>query len=110
MDLPDFLTRWSNGEIVLTGHRIGLYSVIDLSQRGFSPDKIREEFPTLEPELIESVIAFHEVHRTDVDADVAEYRDDLDHQELAYAPSPAVLRIRRLLAERAATTGASGGP
>ena len=37
MDLPDFLAEWPEGEIVLTGHRIGLYSVIDLYQRGFSP-------------------------------------------------------------------------
>ncbi len=25
MDLPDFLTRWLNGEIVLRAHRIGFY-------------------------------------------------------------------------------------
>ena|SRR5271163_2426752 len=109
MDLPDFLTRWPNGEIVLTGHRIGLYSVIDLSQRGFSTDQIRDEFPTLEPELIRSVIAFHEGHRDEVDAYAAEYGADLDHQEVASRPSPAVLQVRRLIAERAASGRAPGG-
>ncbi len=82
MDLPDFLTRWPNGEIVLTGHRIGLYSVIDLCQQGFSPDQIRDAFPSLAPELIRSVIAFHEGQRAEVDAFVAEYRADLDSQEV----------------------------
>ena len=36
MNLPDFLTLWPNDEIVLTGHRIGLYSIIDQFQRGRS--------------------------------------------------------------------------
>jgi uncharacterized protein (DUF433 family) len=95
MDLPSFLTRWPNGEIVLTGHRIGLYSVIDCYQRGCTPDQIHDEFPTLEPDLIRSVIAFREAHPAEVDAYVAEYRADLDRREAASEPSPAVLRIRR---------------
>jgi uncharacterized protein (DUF433 family) len=103
MDLPDFLTLWPKGEIVLTGHRIGLYSVIDLAERGCSPDEIREEFPTLDRDLIRKVIAFRESHRAEVDAYIAEYRADLDRQETAAVPSPAALRIRRLLAERVAS-------
>jgi uncharacterized protein (DUF433 family) len=109
MDLPDFLTRWPNGEIILTGHRIGLYSVIDRSLRGFSPDQIRDEFPTLELELIRSVIAFYEGHRAEADTYVTDYRADLDPQEVAPGPSPAVLRVRRLMAERAANGQAPGG-
>jgi uncharacterized protein (DUF433 family) len=100
MDLPHFLTRWPNGEIVLTGHRIGLYSVIDRYHRGHTPDQIHDEFPTLEPGVIRSVIAFREAHRAEVDAYVAEYRADLDRQEAASAPSPAALRIRRRMAEK----------
>jgi uncharacterized protein (DUF433 family) len=107
MDLPDFLTRWPNGEIILTGHRIGLYSVIDLSQRGFSPDQICAEFPTLTPELIRSVLEFHEAHRSEVEAYVDSYRTELDRQEAASRPSPAVLRIRRLMDEN---TGHSRAP
>jgi uncharacterized protein (DUF433 family) len=102
MDLPDFLTRWPNGEIVLTGHRIGLYSVIDRSEQGCSPDRIHEEFPTLEPDLIRSVIAFREAHQAEVDAYVTEYRAELDRQEAASEPSLALLRIRRRMAERTA--------
>jgi uncharacterized protein (DUF433 family) len=101
MDLPEFLTLWPNGEIMLTGHRIGLYSVIDLSQRGFSPDQIHDEFPSLAPELIRNVLVFHEARRPEVEAYVEAYRTELDRQETASQPSPAVLRIRRLIAERA---------
>ena len=103
MDLPDFLTLWPGGEIVLTGHRIGLYSVIDLLNRGSSPEEIRDEFPTLELDLIRRIVAFHESHRAEVDAYVATYRADLDRQVTAAVPGPAVHRIRRLMAERAAT-------
>ena len=110
MELPNFLTRWPNGEIVLTGHRIGLFSVIDRHQQGLSPDQIHDEFPTLEPDLIRSVIAFHACHRAEVDAYVAEYRADLQRQEAASQPSPALLRIRRLIAERAADRRSPGEP
>jgi uncharacterized protein (DUF433 family) len=103
MELPNFLTRWPNGEIVITGHRIALYSLIDLVERGFSPDEILEEFATLDLELIRQVIAFHETHRAELDAYVTGYRADLERQETASLPSPAVLRIRRLIAERAAS-------
>src|SRR5262245_39441947 len=100
MDLPDFLTRWPNGEIVLTGHRIGLYSVIDRYQQGCTPDEIHNEFPTLVPDLIRDVIAFRESHPAEVDAYVAQYRADLDRQEAASEPSPAALRVRRRVAEK----------
>lgn len=110
MDLPDFLTRWPNGEIVLTGHRIGLYSVIDLHQRGFSPDQVHDEFPTLDPDLIRKVVAFGDAHRAEVDAYVAEYRADLDRQEAASPPSPALLRIRRQMAEVNPPAPVSPGP
>jgi uncharacterized protein (DUF433 family) len=108
MDLPHFLTRWPNGEIVLTGHRIGLYSIIDRYQRGQTPEQIHDEFPTLEPDVIRSAIAFREAHQAEVDAYVAEYRADLDRQEATSEPSPAVLRIRHRIAERT-TAGRSLG-
>jgi hypothetical protein len=38
MDLPHFRTLWPNAEIVVTGHRIGLYSVIDRYQQGRTID------------------------------------------------------------------------
>jgi uncharacterized protein (DUF433 family) len=109
MNLPDFLTLWPNDEIVLTGHRIGLYSVIDEHQRGRSVEEIHAEFPTLELALIQKVLAFHASHQAEVDAYVSEYRADLDRQESASQPSEAVSKIRRLMAESAANTGSRAG-
>jgi uncharacterized protein (DUF433 family) len=101
MDLPDFLTLWPNDEVVVTGHRIGLYSIIDQFQQGCSVEEIHAEFPTLEPDLIQKVLAFHASHQAEVDAYVALYRAELDRQEAAFQPSEAVLQVRRLMAENA---------
>jgi uncharacterized protein (DUF433 family) len=81
MDLPDFLTLCPDDEIVLTGHRIGLYSIVDQFQHGLSAEEIHALYPTVAPELIRKVLAFRASHQSDVDAYVAEYRADLDRQE-----------------------------
>jgi uncharacterized protein (DUF433 family) len=105
-DLPDFLTLWPNDEIVLSGHRIGLHSVFDRVQRGFSADEICTEFPTLEPDLIQQMLACYASHRREVDAYVAEYRADLLKQEAAAECSGGVLDIRQLAGGRAAASDA----
>jgi uncharacterized protein (DUF433 family) len=83
MNLPDFLTQWPLGEIRLTGHRIGLYHVIRRYQEGLSVERIHEWYPTLEPELIQKVLDFHQAHQAEVDAHVAQTRAELDRQEAA---------------------------
>ena len=95
MNLPDFLTEWPRGEVVLTEHRIGLYSVIDAHQRGMTPAQIHEEYPTRAPELIEKVLTFHRESQAAVDAYVAEYRAELDRQEAAYQPKVSLEELRR---------------
>jgi uncharacterized protein (DUF433 family) len=109
VNLPDFLTQWPNGEIVPTGHRIGLYSVIDRFQQGCSVEEIHAEFPTLEPDLIQRVLAFHASYQAEVDAYVAEYRADLDRQEAAFEAGEAVLRVRRLIAESTGKSESQAG-
>ena len=109
MNLPDFLTLWPNDEIVLTGHRIGLYSIIDQFQRGRSVEEIHAEFPTLEPDLIQRVLAFHAGHQAEVDAYVAEYEAELDRQEASSQAGEATLKVRRLMAESAANTDSRTG-
>jgi hypothetical protein len=48
VNLPDFLTRSSDREIVVTIHRIGLFSTVDFVQQGCSIEQIHEKFPTIE--------------------------------------------------------------
>jgi len=102
VNLPGFLTRWSNGEIVVTGHRIGLFSIIDRYQQGLTVDQIHEEFPTLELAAIRSVLAFHADQRAEVDKYVTEYGADLERQETEVEPSVGLRKIQRALADKTA--------
>ena len=83
MKLPKFLTEWSDGEIVLTGHRISLYHVISHHKEGYSAEMLHELFPTLTLDHIEKVLAFARENRAEVDTYVTDYRAELDRQEAA---------------------------
>jgi uncharacterized protein (DUF433 family) len=96
MQLPAFLTRDVDDEIRLTGHRIGLYTVVREYKEGRSAEQIAAEYPSLPLELVRQVIAFYLDNRSEVDAYVAAYRADLERQAAA-PPGPGVLRIRQLM-------------
>jgi uncharacterized protein (DUF433 family) len=85
MNLPDFLTEWPFNNIVLTGHRIGLYHVIIAYKEGMNVERIHEEYPSLEPALIQKVLDFYHANQAEVDAYIDEVRAELDRQ---YASTP----------------------
>lgn len=99
MDLPSYLQN-ADGEIRLTGHRIGLFHVVDRYQEGYSPEMIGEEFDTLPLALIHRVIAFYLENQQEVDVYVTNYRAELDRQETAQPSSAAAVEIRRRLQAR----------
>src|SRR5712692_3205737 len=100
MTLPDFLTQDTDGEIRLSGHRIGLYSVVRRYQEGSSAEQIMDEFPSLPLALIYRVLAFYLDNQEAVDPYVADYRAELERQEAAHVPSPTELEVRRLVEEQ----------
>ncbi len=104
MNLPDFLTVWADREIMLTGHRIGLYSVIARYQEGMNVEQIHETYPSLEPELIQKVIDFYQANKAEVDHYVAETRAELDRQEAA-APRVDYDALRRRAEQRKRAAG-----
>jgi uncharacterized protein (DUF433 family) len=108
-NLPPFL-NYADGEVRLTGHRIGLFHVVRLLEDGYTPEQIHEEYdwPPEKLGLIQQVIEFYQAHRAEVDAYVAEYQADLDRQYAAYVPGPGILKMRQLLAERAAARAEAG--
>jgi uncharacterized protein (DUF433 family) len=110
MDRPEALIRalppclhWSpDGEVRLSGRRIGLFHIVKAHrQLGESPATIAADFE-IATDLIAEVLAFAEGNRALVDPYVADYQAELDRQYAAYRPSPAALRIERLVAEREA--------
>jgi uncharacterized protein (DUF433 family) len=102
MNLPDFLTRGSMGEIRLTGHRIDLYLIVWSYRDGLTAEMIHEEYPTLPLPLIYKVLAFYLENQAEVDAYVAEVEAEIERRQAEYTPGPGVLRIRQMVAERAA--------
>jgi uncharacterized protein (DUF433 family) len=80
MTLPEFLTEWPGGEIVLKGHRVSLFHVISAYQEGYTAERLQEEFPTVAPEQLRKVLAFYEQNRAEVDDYIARYKEDLDRQ------------------------------
>jgi len=100
--LPDCL-HWSpDGEIRVVGRRISLFNILKShGELGESPEKIAENYE-LSPDLVREVIAFAREHRPVVDPYMADYRAELERQYAEYTPSPAQLRIRKLIEERRA--------
>jgi uncharacterized protein (DUF433 family) len=83
MNLPDFLTETEPGEIRLTGHRIGLFHVVEDFNRGYSVERLHEEFPSLPPDLIRKVLEFYEQNRAEVDAYMARCYEEMDRNRRA---------------------------
>jgi uncharacterized protein (DUF433 family) len=94
MKLPEFLTEWPYGEIVLTGHRIGLLDVIPFYKEGFSPEQLHEQFPSVPLELINRVLAFYHENKEEVDAYVARCQAEIEHQR---ATTPRAVSFDELL-------------
>ncbi len=78
MKLPEFLTEWPDDEIVLTGHRIGLYDVVSLHNEGYTAEMLHEEYPSLPLDLIERVLSFYNENRTEVDDYVAQCKEEME--------------------------------
>jgi uncharacterized protein (DUF433 family) len=79
MTVPDFLCTTDEGEILLRGHRIGLFHVVRLYNAGYSPEMLVCQYPTLPLALVHKVIAFYLDHRDEVDQYVA--RSELELAE-----------------------------
>lgn len=95
MNLPDFLTRHADDEIVLSGHRIGLYTVVRLYREGNAAEQIAEELPSLELALVYKVLTFYRENQAEVDAYVDAYRVELERQKLIYRKGPEIEELRR---------------
>ncbi len=95
MILPDFLSRDVDGEIHLTGHRIGLYTIGRLFLEGKSPEQIAEELDLPQLALVYKTLAFYLENRAEVDAYIDAYRAELERQEQIYRQGPSIEELRR---------------
>jgi uncharacterized protein (DUF433 family) len=96
MTLPEFLTQAPDGEIRLTGHRIGLYHLVERYNEGDSAEMLASRYPTLPLSLVHKVLAFYLDNQPEVDAYVVACSAAMDHQQEEARPLDLNALRRRL--------------
>lgn len=81
MNLPDFLTQLPDGEIRMTGHRIGLYHLVGRYNEGESAEMLASRYPTLPLWLVHKVLAFYLENESEVDAYAKACSAAIDEQQ-----------------------------
>jgi uncharacterized protein (DUF433 family) len=105
MQLEDYFDFLAPNDIRLKGHRIGIESVLyEYIHNAQTPEEIVVRFPTLSLEQIYATILYYLHNKAQIDAYMTEW---IEHGERMRAeqernPTPAMLRLRRLRAEREA--------
>jgi uncharacterized protein (DUF433 family) len=95
VNVPDFLTEDADGEVHLTGHRLGLYTVVRLYREGRSAEQVAKELPSLPLALVFKTLAFYLENQAEVDGYVAAYRAELQHQAETLRKGPDIEELRR---------------
>ncbi len=100
MVLPDFLVEYAPDAIRLAGRRLGLEHVLDLHNKGYSPEMIVTHFDGPSLEEIQKVIEFYCNNRFEVDAYLKRISEIETQLESEFQPTAAQLELRRQMAER----------
>jgi uncharacterized protein (DUF433 family) len=96
MRLAEFLTQSPDGEIRLTGHRIGLYHVIRGYNEGESGEMLAARYPTLPLAIVYKVLAFYLENQAEVDAYMVACSTAMDEQQRSARPLDLSALRRRL--------------
>lgn len=106
MQLEDYFDFLAPNDIRLKGHRIGIESILyEYLHNEQTPEEIAVCFPTLSLEQIYATILYY-LHNQE---QINKYMTDwLEHgqrmrEEQARHPTPAMLKLRQIRAEREAT-------
>lgn len=88
--------------IRIKGHRVSVEHVIALFNQGMSPERILQNFPTLNLEKVYATITYYLHKKQEVDEYIArgEGIADAYYQEYLNNLPPAVQRLRALKAQR----------
>lgn len=98
MVFPDFITHDpDDGEMRLTGHRIGVEHIVWFYNDGYSVEMLFAEFPSLPSALIHKVIAFYLENRSEVDAYIAMCERELEQQRATAKHGPSLAELRKRL-------------
>jgi uncharacterized protein (DUF433 family) len=107
MNLPDWITRDSDGYLHFTGHRIGLEDVIyHHATDGESPEMLHCRFPTLPLSVLYKTIAFYLDNRAEVDEYCAQEAAAVAQQRACAPKGPSTEEMRRRLELKRPAKGA----
>jgi uncharacterized protein (DUF433 family) len=95
MVLPDYLIQDEHGSIRFAGHRIGLAHLLHYYKEGYAPEMMWNEYPTLPLSLIHKVIAYYLDNEAEVDAYLAQCREEMERQRRQPPAGPTLEEMRR---------------
>lgn len=105
MQLEDYFNFLADNDIRIKGTRVGIETVLyDFIHRLRTPEEIANAYSTLELEQVYATILYYLHNKEAVSkylADWMEWGREMRRQQAAN-PSPAVLRLRKIKAERLA--------
>jgi uncharacterized protein (DUF433 family) len=107
--LPHCLHWHPDGEIRLSGHRIGLYHFVYYYNQGYTAEMLLCQFPTLELAVVHRVIVFYLEHRDEVDRYVTQYQAEIDQLRASGPHAPSVTELRKRLEARKLAESAEAG-
>lgn len=107
MNLEDYFNFLAEDDVRLKGSRIGIETVLyEYIYRAKTAEQMADRFPSLTLEQIYATILYYLHNREKVEAyllDGLNFSREM-RQKQAENPSPAVLRLRKLKAERSLST------
>jgi uncharacterized protein (DUF433 family) len=105
MQLEDYFDFLAPDDIRIKGHRIGIESVLyEYIHNAQTAEEIATRFPTLTLEQIYATILYYHHNKEQVDQYLADWLEwgRRMREEQARNPTPAMLKLRRIKAERMA--------
>jgi|SRR4051794_21386143 uncharacterized protein (DUF433 family) len=79
-----YVERWDD-DYMVRGSRVSLASVVYAWKEGFSPESIREEFPSLQLEQVYGAITYYLAHQAEIDAYLSDLKADFERRRAEQA-------------------------
>ena len=110
MHLEEYFDFQAPNDIRIKGHRVGIETVLyDHIHRARTPEEIVQSYPTLALDEVYATILYYLRNKEDVDRYLTEWIEHGDRMraEQERNPTPAMLRLRKIKAEREAAAQSS---
>jgi uncharacterized protein (DUF433 family) len=112
MQLEDYFDFLAPDDIRIKGTRVGIENVLyEYIYRAQTPEEIDKKFYTITLEQVYATILYYLHNKEKVSAYIADWLEygHRARKEQAMNPSPAILRLRKIRAERKAAAEAEEG-